>query len=140
MLSSLDGSTTGFSILGENPHDYLGKDVSGAGDVNGDGIADLIIGANGAQGEGGKKSGRSYVVYGKDGFVNPFLVAYMDSGSGFQVDGGDAYDGSGFTVGGAGDVDGDGFDDVLVGAWHASSKNKEHNGKAYVIYSVPGFV
>ncbi|MDA1164899.1 MAG: integrin alpha, partial [Planctomycetota bacterium] len=58
-LSTLDG-TTGFRLDGIDAYGYSGRSVSSAGDVNGDGIDDLIIGANFANGE----RGESYVVFG----------------------------------------------------------------------------
>jgi len=63
-LSALDG-TNGFQLSGEAAYDYSGNSVSAAGDVNGDGFADLLIGANGADPHG-LTSGASYVVYGGD--------------------------------------------------------------------------
>ena len=64
-LSELDGSN-GFVINGIDSGDRSGISVSGAGDINGDGIADLIIGANSAD-PNGVDSGESYVVFGSDG-------------------------------------------------------------------------
>ena len=62
-LSALDGSN-GFRLDGENPNDRSGYSVSSAGDVNGDGYDDVIIGAHGAN-PNGDDSGSSYVVFGK---------------------------------------------------------------------------
>src|SRR5260221_495182 len=64
-LSRLDGKT-GFKINGEAASDHSGFRVSAAGDVNGDGFADIIIGASGAS-PNGSSSGASYVVFGKAG-------------------------------------------------------------------------
>ena len=63
-LSSLNGSN-GFALNGIDDDDYSGTSVSSAGDVNGDGIDDLIIGAPDA-GPNGTDSGQSYVVFGQD--------------------------------------------------------------------------
>ena len=78
-LSSLD-ATTGFQINGAATYDFSGSSVASAGDINGDGFADLIIGAYGAD-PNGPGSGASYVVFGKgpssggfaaqSGFVGP---------------------------------------------------------------------
>ena len=62
-LSSLDG-TNGFRLNGVAADDYSGSAVSNAGDVNGDGLADLLIGADGAP--NGSDSGASYVVFGRN--------------------------------------------------------------------------
>ena len=62
-LSSLTG-TNGFQINGEAAYDQSGISVSAAGDINGDGIDDLIVGAFGADPNGVSYSGASYVVFG----------------------------------------------------------------------------
>ena len=62
-LSSLNGNN-GFRLDGEAAHDYLGNSVSNAGDVNGDGFDDVIVGAEGADpfvGKSGSKIGRAHV-------------------------------------------------------------------------------
>ncbi len=62
-LSSLDG-TNGFKLSGVTTGDQTGRSVASAGDVNGDGFGDLIIGAPLAS-PNGAYSGASYVVFGK---------------------------------------------------------------------------
>ena len=64
LLSSLNGAN-GFKLDGENNNDYSGWSVSAAGDINGDGYADLVIGAFGYP--SGSAKGRSYVVFGGPG-------------------------------------------------------------------------
>jgi len=64
-LADLDGSN-GFVINGINVGDFSGRSVSTAGDVNGDGFDDLIIGAPGADPNGQSTAGESYVVFGRD--------------------------------------------------------------------------
>ena len=66
LLSSLNG-TNGFKLDGENNDDYSGYSVSAAGDINGDGYADLMIGAHGYP--SGSDKGRSYVVFGAQGWA-----------------------------------------------------------------------
>jgi len=63
-LDSLDG-TNGFVLNGIGRGDNSGRGVSSAGDVNGDGIDDLIIGASGADPNGNLSAGESYVVFGR---------------------------------------------------------------------------
>jgi hypothetical protein len=72
-LSTLDGSN-GFRLDGVAAGDYSGRSVSGAGDVNGDGFADLIIGAYGAD-PNGTTSGSSYVVFGGPTKVDATIAA-----------------------------------------------------------------
>ena len=84
-LSGLDGSN-GFRIDGAVVADYLGESVNNAGDVNGDGFDDLIIGAIGADPHG-KSSGSSYVVFGKaSGFDATLNVSTLDGKNGFRLD------------------------------------------------------
>ena len=64
-LATLDG-TNGFRLIGIDADDASGCSVSSAGDVNGDGFADLIVGAPSADSAGGGDyEGESYVVFGK---------------------------------------------------------------------------
>jgi hypothetical protein len=64
-LSAIAAGTGGFVIKGESVGDYSGYSVSSAGDVNGDGLDDLIIGAIFADASGVSNAGKSYVVFGK---------------------------------------------------------------------------
>jgi hypothetical protein len=85
-LSSLDGSN-GFKISGVAADDNSGSSVASAGDVNGDGFADLIIGAHGADPHG-FASGASYVVFGKaSGFAANLDLSSLDGSNGFKLSG-----------------------------------------------------
>ncbi|MBK9663864.1 MAG: FG-GAP repeat protein [Nitrosomonas sp.] len=131
-LFSLNGSN-GFRLDGETAHDRSGRSVSTAGDVNGDGFDDVIVGAHGANPNGGY-SGSSYVVFGKaSGFDATMNLSDLDGSNGFRLDGVAKYDYSGRSVSNAGDVNGDGFDDVIVGARGADT-NGEHSGSSYVVF------
>ena len=113
--------------------------MSGAGDVNGDGFADLIVGAPGADPGGRDGAGESYVVFGDPGgFGGALDLAALDGTNGFRLDGIDAYDFSGCSVSGAGDVNGDGFADLIVGALGADPVGRTSAGESYVVFGDPG--
>ena len=136
-LSSLSGSN-GFRLDGEVAHDYSGSSVSNAGDVNGDGFDDLIVGAKGAD-PNGTDSGSSYVVFGQaSGFSATMNLSSLDGSNGLRLDGEAAYDYSGQSVSTAGDVNGDGFDDLIVGASRADS-NGTDSGSSYVVFGRSDF-
>ena len=131
-LSTLNGST-GFQINGEAAGDYSGASVASAGDINGDGIGDLIIGAYNADPNGGN-SGATYVVFGRTtGFAANLNLSTLDGTTGFQINGEAAYDRSGFSVASAGDVNGDGIDDLIIGAYGVDV-NGANSGASYVVF------
>ena len=129
-LASLDGSN-GFRLDGIDPGDYSGGSIAGAGDINGDGVDDLIIGAIGANGY----AGESYVVFGGQSFGPSFDLASLDGSNGFRLDGIDAGDESGISVSAAGDVNGDGVDDLIIGAVGANNDA----GESYVVFGGQSF-
>ena len=126
------GSEEGFRIDGAAAGDVAGFSVSDAGDVNGDGRDDVIVGAYGADNNGRDHSGSTYVIYGS---ASPATIDLNVLGSeeGFRIDGAASYDEAGWAVSDAGDVNGDGRDDVIVGA-HYADNNGSTSGSAYVIY------
>lgn len=126
-LSTLNGSN-GFRLDGVG---QSGRDVSGAGDVNGDGVDDLIIGAPAA---GLGSSGSSYVVFGRrgSGFASAISLSSLDGSNGFRLDGA-AGDVSGVAVSAAGDINGDGLDDLVIGA-NRANPNGTDSGSSYVVF------
>ena len=133
-LSSLDG-TNGFRIDGAALGDQSGFSVAPAGDVNGDGFADLIVGANLADPGGRTSAGTSYVVFGKiSGWTPTLALSSLDGTNGFRIDGAALGDQSGFSVASAGDVNGDGFADLIVGAINAAPGGRTDAGSSYVVF------
>ena len=137
---SRDTGTAGFVIYGRDERDYSGFSVASAGDVNGDGFADLIIGAHKAYAADNAKegAGESYVVFGKaSGWGAAINLADVAAGTGgFVLYGQDPYDNSGYSVASAGDVNGDGFDDIIIGAHkaYAADNGTEYAGESYVVF------
>ena len=135
-LSDIEGDTNtdGFVINGISEFDSSGRSVSSAGDVNGDGFDDLIIGANGDDPNGGS-SGASFVVFGKtDGSaVDLSDIESNTNSGGFVINGVSAYDSSGYSVSSAGDVNGDGFDDLIIGA-NGDDPNGNSSGASFVVF------
>ncbi|MBX9605376.1 MAG: hypothetical protein K2Y51_04085 [Gammaproteobacteria bacterium] len=133
-LGSLDGSK-GFSMVGLEDHDQLGYSVSAAGDVNGDGRDDILIGAPRTQ----SNPGGAYVIFGRE-FSNAFDatldLATLGNGQGFRIDGAAAGDALGSAVS-AGDLDGDGFSDLLLGAKGADGGAAD-SGAVYLVYGHDG--
>ena len=131
-LSTLNGSN-GFVINGIDTSDFSGRSVSGAGDINGDGLDDLIIGAFGAD-PNGSRSGESYVVFGSTSeFSQTLELSTLNGSNGFVINGIDAYDNSGYSVSGAGDINGDGVDDLIISAPFAGP-NGTYVGESYVVF------
>ncbi len=105
-------ASQGVALEGENPQDFAGGVVAGLGDVNGDGIPDIGVGA--ANAPSGAQKGRAYVVYGKAGFTGLSLSA-LSATQGFRIDGTSSSN-TGSSLAGVGDLNKDGFDDFAVGS------------------------
>ncbi len=132
--------STGFRIDGAEVNDQSGASVSSAGDVNGDGYDDLIVGAQNAGNNGRSLSGSSYVIFGKAGGVsNIDLLNFTAADAvGFRIDGAAAGDQSGGSISSAGDVNSDGYDDMIVGARGADNNGPGSSGSSYVIFGKAG--
>ena len=126
-------SADGFIIRGDTKYDWLGRSVAAAGDINNDGYADLIVGANGGN-NGGENAGEAYVIWGKAGATRANIdVTNLTDNDGFIIQGDAAFDRFGWAVSAAGDVNKDGYADLIVGTPFGNNGG-EQAGKAYVIY------
>ena len=124
------GSSTGVSITaaaileGKQINARMGFSVSTAGDVNGDGFSDIIVGAN-LYDDTESNEGAAFVFHGSAAGINPVAAAMVQSNQAAAQ--------MGYSVACAGDVNGDGYSDVIVGAWLYD--NPEVNeGVAYIYY------
>ncbi|MEW6741820.1 MAG: integrin alpha [Planctomycetota bacterium] len=123
-----------WSRPGEGRWDYFGRALAAAGDVTGDGIADVIVGADYHDGPAGEDSGKIYLL---DGASGELL---------WSRDGEAAGDRFGSSVAAAGDTDGDGLGDVIAGAFlhdaepapHPGAGGNTSEGRAYLLSGASG--
>lgn len=133
-VSDLDGSN-GMLLTGIDADDAAGLAVSDAGDFNGDGFEDVIIGAPDADPKALGLTGESYVVFGtSDALPSEFMLSDLDGANGFILNGVGSADRSGTTVSSAGDVNGDGLDDLLIGAVSPTPNGSSGAGQSYVVF------
>jgi hypothetical protein len=118
-------STTVSAILESNQvNANLGYSVAGAGDVNGDGYSDIIVGAHGYD-NGQSDEGAAFVYHGSANGLSTSASAMLESNqAGAQM---------GYSVSTAGDVNGDGYSDVVVGA-HGYDNGQTDEGAAFIYY------
>ena len=115
-------TTASFALAGEYDYDEFGISVASAGDVNGDGYSDVVVGADGY----GSYSGRAYLFLGS--------AAGLAASSSWTATGEYSSNRLGLSVASAGDVNGDGYTDMITGAcWHNGKI-----GRAYLFYGNGG--
>jgi hypothetical protein len=127
--TTIDLSLADYKLLGEAAGDRAGISVASAGDVDRDGLGDIIVGAYGDD-TGGSGAGAAYIILGSSlGSTSTIDLSLAD----YKLVGEAKYDSAGFKLAGAGDVDGDGYDDVLVGA-HGEDSAGSTAGAVYLIF------
>jgi hypothetical protein len=113
-----------FTVRGSTFQDFLGNAVASAGDINGDGYADLAIGARGFSSSGNSAAGQVRVFLGgAAGFADPPHVVVNGDAALLQL-------GSALTC--AGDANGDGFSDLAIGVPYASPAGRSSAGQVIV--------
>lgn len=116
------GTSWDWSVESDKKKALFGGSVATAGDVNGDGYDDVIVGANGLS-NGKNGEGAAFVYHGSP--------TGLDTTAAWSAEGNQAGAAFGLQVASAGDVNGDGYDDVIVGAWHHDGGQNDE-GRAYV--------
>ncbi len=126
VTTSGDLSSADLIMTGANGLNYAGFGLSSAGDTNGDGYDDLLVGAHAANSRG-DDSGTAFLVMGPASGGSMYLDEATTAFLGDSED-----DHLGWACGGGGDMNADGYDDLLIGAFDADPSGSS-TGAVYVI-------
>lgn len=134
-LSAASGAglgSAGFRLAGGS-NDFAGYAVTGAGDVDGDGFSDLLVGARAADPLNRGNEGAAYLIWGKASGWGDIDLRSLSATQGVVLAGGAAQDVLGTSVRAAGDVNGDGYADFIVSA-SGGDAGGANTGSAYLVF------
>ncbi len=124
--------TLGFRVDGTAGDDELGLSVAAAGDLNGDGKADLLLGADWADSNGFTNNGAVFVVFGKATTTTIDLTTL--GAGGYRINGVASNDAAGTQEATIADLNADGKPEVIVNAWLADNNGRTDSGSTYVVF------
>lgn len=135
-IDNLD-STTGIEIQCREEYAYCGTGLSAAGDVDGDGLIDVLVGAPGGCSSYDYIPGSTYVLFGSYLAQSTDATLDIDSivaaGGGVEISGVEIGDYCGYGVSAVGDIDGDGFDDIAMTCPDAYDTALDLDGRAIIV-------
>jgi hypothetical protein len=138
-LATITAGVGGFKILGEDPGDQAGNEVSSVRDMSGDGLPEVLVSAPENNPFGRADAGAVYVVFGRAGTAAVDLRDVADAaGGGFKIRGQDPGDQAGRSLAPINDQNQDGRDEVLVGAPFNDPLDRADAGAVYVVFGQAG--
>lgn len=143
-LSDVSAGVGGFKITGEGVQAFAGEHLAGLGDLTGDGLPDLVVGAHGSE-PAGFESGRLYIVEGRATAGEPITFADLQQGlAGQALAGPTGGSQLGVSVAYAGDFNGDGLPDMIAGSpevgvepFGGGPPEGVGPGRAYLVFGSP---
>ncbi len=127
-----NGDGDGFAIKGQAAGDAAGTTILSIADLNGDGLADILVGAPGND-AGGSNAGAAYVVWGKSTDTIVSLASVAAGTGGFKIIGEDSNDAAGSVLGTVADLNGDGKAEILIGT-PDSALGGANSGAVFVVF------
>ncbi len=141
----LDGNS-GFKITGMNEAHNFGFSTAILGDINKDGLDDIIISEIGTAAVDGEEAppsgegiGKAYIIFGSPNFSKEFDLLSINGDNGFIINGKDLGYFTGWSVSDAGDVNNDGTSDLIIGAPGADLNGIRDAGEVYIVYGRDDF-